>query len=68
MLVLVSKMKSKSKSWSEHLAEPERISNIVSYIREHFDQKTKRNSYYQLKDRRLAGFNAIFAVASIEVA
>lgn len=26
------------------LAAPERISNIVKYIREHFDQKTKRNS------------------------
>ena len=50
------------------LASPERISNIVSYIREHFDQKTKRNSVYQLKKRRLAGFNAIFAVASIDVA
>lgn len=25
------------------LAAPERISNIVKYIREHFDQKTKRN-------------------------
>ncbi len=26
------------------LAAPERISNVVKYIREHFDQKTKRNS------------------------
>lgn len=26
------------------LAAPERISNVVQYIREHFDQKTKRNS------------------------
>jgi len=50
------------------LAAPERITNIVKYILEHFDQKTKRNSYYQLKDRRLAGFNSIFATASIEVA
>lgn len=50
------------------LAAPKRISNIVTYIREHFDQKTKRNSFYQLKDRRLAGFNSIFAVSSIEVA
>jgi type I restriction enzyme R subunit len=41
------------------LAAPKRISNVVNYIREHFDQKTKRNSYYQLKDRRLAGFNSI---------
>lgn len=50
------------------LAAPERLSNIVSYIREHFDQKTKRNSFYKLKDRRLAGFNSIFAVSSIDVA
>lgn len=50
------------------LAAPERLANIVRYIREHFDQKTKRNSFYQLKERRLAGFNSIFAVASIDVA
>ncbi|MCY4261851.1 MAG: DEAD/DEAH box helicase family protein, partial [Candidatus Dadabacteria bacterium] len=50
------------------LASPDRLSNIVSYIRQHFDQKTKRNSYYKLKDRRLAGFNSIFAVSSIDVA
>lgn len=50
------------------LASPERISKVVTYIREHFDQKTKRNSYYKLKDRRLAGFNSIFAVTSIDVA
>jgi type I restriction enzyme R subunit len=50
------------------LAAPERLANIVSYIREHFDQKTKRNSFYKLKDRRLAGFNSIFAVSSIDVA
>ena len=50
------------------LASPERLENVVRYIREHFDQKTKRNSFYKLKDRRLAGFNSIFAVASIDVA
>lgn len=50
------------------LASPERLANIVGYIREHFDQKTKRNSFYKLKDRRLAGFNSIFAVSSIDVA
>jgi type I restriction enzyme, R subunit len=50
------------------LAAPERLANIVQYIRDHFDQKTKRNSYYKLKDRRLAGFNSIFAVSSIDVA
>ncbi len=50
------------------LAAPERLSNIVGYIRDHFDQKTKRNSFYKIKERRLAGFNSIFAVSSIEVA
>lgn len=50
------------------LAAPERLANIVRYIREHFDQKTKRNSFYKIKDRRLAGFNSIFAVSSIDVA
>ena len=50
------------------LASPDRLANIVSYIREHFDQKTKRKSSYKLKDRRLAGFNSIFAVSSIDVA
>ncbi|MDR2814603.1 MAG: type I restriction endonuclease subunit R [Prevotellaceae bacterium] len=49
------------------LASPERITNIVKYIREHFDQKTKRNSFYQLKERRLAGFNSVFATTSIDV-
>lgn len=50
------------------LSAPERLSNIVNYIREHFDQKTKRNSYYKLKERRLAGFNSIFTVSSIDMA
>lgn len=50
------------------LSEPKRITNIVNYIREHFDQKTKRNSFYTLKDRRLAWFNSIFAVSSIPMA
>ncbi len=50
------------------LAAPERLEKVVAYIREHFDQKTKRNSFYKLQDRRLAGFNSIFAVSSIDVA
>ena len=47
------------------LSDPRRIEAVVSYILEHFDQKTKRNSFYALKDRRVAGFNSIFAVSSI---
>ncbi len=50
------------------LQSPERLSKIVSYIIKHFDQKTKRNEYYQLKEKRLNGFNSIFCVSSIEVA
>ncbi len=50
------------------LVAPERLTNIARYIRDHFDQKTKRNSFYKLRDRRLAGFNSIFAVSSIDVA
>lgn len=50
------------------LADPTRISNIVNYILQHFDQKTKRNSGYKINDRRLNGFNSIFAVSSIDFA
>ena len=50
------------------LLAPKRISQIVTYIRDHFDQKTKRNSMYTLRDKRLAGFNSIFATASIDAA
>ena len=46
----------------------ERITEVVKYICEHFDQKTKRNQFYKLKDRSMAGFNSIFAVSSIEAA
>jgi type I restriction enzyme R subunit len=50
------------------LLSPERISKIVDYILEHFDQKTKRNQTYKLHDKRVAGFNSLFATASIEAA
>lgn len=50
------------------LAAPERVENVVRYIREHFDQKTKRNRFYKIQDRRLAGFNSILAVSSIDFA
>lgn len=52
----------------EALSSRERVSNVVSYIIEHFDQKTKRNSFYDLKGQRLNGFNSMFAVASIPMA
>jgi type I restriction enzyme R subunit len=50
------------------LTAPERIVEIAGYVLEHFDQKTKRNSSYELQDQRLMGFNSIFAVQSIPAA
>jgi type I restriction enzyme R subunit len=47
---------------------PERISKVCEYLLDHFQQKTKRDSHYLYKNRKLAGFNAIFAVASINMA
>ncbi len=52
----------------EALSSYERVSEVVKYIIEHFDQKTKRNSFYDLKGQRVNGFNSIFAVASIPMA
>ncbi len=50
------------------MADPSRIREIVSYILAHFDQKTKRSSFYSLQGQRVAGFNSILAVSSIPVA
>ncbi|MFZ1382129.1 MAG: type I restriction endonuclease subunit R [Scrofimicrobium sp.] len=70
------------------LLDPRRISDIVRYTLEHFDQKTKRSSGYDhsvvtnvqeatrtrrqaeaVRERkRVRGFNAIFATASIDAA
>ena len=50
------------------LLDPRRITDIVAYIREHFNQKTKRAEHYTLGQRRVRGFNALFATASITAA
>lgn len=50
------------------LMHPERISEITKYILKVFDTKTHRNEFYDLKHRRLNGFNAMFAVQSVEAA
>lgn len=52
----------------EALLSQERLAQIVGYILEHFDQKTRRGATYLLGDRRVAGFNSILATASIEAA
>jgi type I restriction enzyme, R subunit len=50
------------------LVAPERIAQVVGYIREHFDQNTKRSATYKHDGKRLSGFNSLFATASIEAA
>lgn len=50
------------------MADPNRIREVVSYILEHFDQKTKRNTFYSIQGQRVSGFNSILAVSSIPVA
>jgi len=50
------------------LLADERVEKISQYILEHFDQKTRRSEVYQFKNRRVMGFNSIFATASIESA
>ena len=50
------------------LLAPERIAQVVAYIREHFDQKTKRASHYSVAGKRLRGFNSLLATASIDAA
>jgi type I restriction enzyme R subunit len=50
------------------LLAPQRIEQVVAYIREHFDQKTKRSEHYTAAGRRLRGFNSLFATSSITAA
>jgi type I restriction enzyme R subunit len=50
------------------MGAPERVREVTAYILDHFDQKTKRNAFYSLKGRHVAGFNSIFAVSSIPMA
>jgi type I restriction enzyme R subunit len=45
-----------------------RISMVVNYVLQHFDQKTKRADHYTVEGRRLRGFNSLFATASISAA
>ena len=50
------------------LLDPKRIEEIVQYVLEHYDRKTKRNEVDSLTNKRLKGFNSIFATASIDAA
>jgi type I restriction enzyme R subunit len=50
------------------LLAPERVREIVGYTLERFDQKTKRAEHFSLAGKRVHGFNALFATASIDAA
>ncbi|WP_027861736.1 type I restriction endonuclease subunit R [Marmoricola sp. URHB0036] len=50
------------------LLAPERLGQVTAYTREHFDQKTRRAQHYSLAGKRVHGFNALFATASIDAA
>lgn len=60
--------KTLQKMEKEFLMHPDRITKITEHILKTFDAKTRRNENYSLKDRRLSGFNAMFAVQSVEAA
>ena len=47
---------------------PERISEITKYILNVYDRKTHRNQFIEVKKRKINGFNAMFAVQSVEAA
>ena len=50
------------------MSDPGRVHEVVSYVLDHFDQKTKRSSFYSLHGQRVSGFNSILAVSSIPMA
>ena len=53
----------------EELHNPDRIKAVAEYILRVYNTKTHRNQhYYNVKDRRLNGFNAMFAVDSVNAA
>lgn len=58
----------KLKKLEKKILHPDRITEITKYILKVFDTKTHRNEFYDLKRRRLNGFNAMFAVQSVEAA
>lgn len=49
----------------EVMLAPERIRQVVGYVLEHFDTKTMRGQGYNLGEKRVRGFNSMFATASI---
>lgn len=50
------------------LGNATRISQIVEYVLDNYDRKTKQSASYVVKGKRVKGFNSIFACQSVETA
>lgn len=50
------------------LSNSKRISQIVGYVLDNYDRKTKQTASYMIKGKRVKGFNSIFACQSVEMA
>ena len=50
------------------LGNATRISQIVNYVLENYDRKTKQSASYVVKGKHVKGFNSIFACQSVEMA
>lgn len=50
------------------LLAPERVHQVVEYVLDRYNQKTKRTTAYTLAGQRVSGFNSLFATASIDAA
>ena len=53
---------------NELLLHPDRIKKVSEYLLRVFDDKTHRRTQYSYKQKRLNGFNAMFAVQSVKAA
>ncbi len=60
--------KNLAKLENKMLLHPERITEITKHILEVFDTKTRRNEFCDINQKRLNGFNAMFAVQSVDAA
>lgn len=50
------------------LGNSKRIKQVVSYVLDNYDRKTKQTASYVIKGKHVKGFNSIFACQSVEMA
>ena len=50
------------------LGNSKRIKQVVSYVLDNYDRKTKQTASYVVKEKHVKGFNSIFACQSVEMA